>query len=392
MSSQVSALKAGLMTTTLLRPAPIPSPEGGTRDRYVDGIRAVGILTVVALHWLMVEASWDGQHLVIGNALGHGWGWLLTWLQPLPVLFFVAGVAARHGWARVREERRFIGSRIRAMIPGLGCFALVWAALVVLVPRLGVPEAVVHQVARIVPQPLWFLGVQAVLIAMTPRLVRAGDRWGWRVPVVLGATALAVDLLRFGAGIGPAGAANLVVVWAVPYMIGLLDAGRRLDPGARRAGGPLTPRRAVALALAGLVGTVLLIAVGPYPASLIGMPGDAVSNLAPPTAPVLTFAVAQVAAAIALRPVMGDRAARSPLVRWTSTHAMGLYLWHLTAMFLLTGLVVFGLHLAVPEPWTATWWWTRPVIAVAAWLGLLGLLRLDRVVQPMVRRAIDVWF
>lgn len=395
MFSQVSALKAGAMTTTLLRPAPIPtphptapSPVRDTRDHYVDGLRAVGILAVVALHWLMVEASWDGHQLAIGNALGHGWGWLLTWLQPLPVLFFVAGVAARHGWQRLRDERRFVSTRIRSMLPGLGCFALVWAVLVVLLPRVGVPEAVVHQVARIAPQPLWFLGVQAVLLALTPRLVRAGERWGWRVPVVLGLAALAVDLVRFGAGIGEVGYANLVLVWAVPYVIGLLDAGRRLTGG----GGLLSTRIAVVLAVAGLAGTVLLIAVGPYPVSLIGMPGDAVSNLAPPTAPVLTFAVAQVAAAVALRPLLVDRAARSSLVRWTNTHAMGLYLWHLTAMFLLTGVVIFGLHLAVPEPWTATWWLTRPVIAAVAWLALLGLLRLDRVVQPVVRRAIDVWW
>lgn len=374
-------------SNTLARPARPARPAGPAtaRDPYADGIRAVGILAVVALHWLMVEASWDGNQLVIGNALGHGWAWLLTWAQPLPVLFFAAGVAAAHGWRKAAGARSFVTSRVLAMLPAVATFGLIWAGLVALLPEVGLPSAVVHQVARIAPQPLWFLGVQVVLLALTPVLVRAGRRWGWRVPVAVGAAALAVDLLRFGAGIGQVSMANLVLVWAVPYLIGLLDADARL------AGRPTAPRRWALVAVAGLLATVALIAAGPYPLSLIGMPGDAVSNLAPPTAPVLTFAIAQVALALALRPLLVDRAARSALVRWTNTRSMGLYLWHLTAMFALTGLTIFGLGVAVPEPWTAQWWLTRPLVAVAAWVLLLMLLRLDRVLRPVVTRAIDAW-
>ncbi|WP_263119023.1 acyltransferase [Cellulomonas sp. RIT-PI-Y] len=377
------------MSATLTAPVrersttPDPArPAPPARDPYVDGIRAVGILAVVALHWSMVEASWDGDRLVIGNALGHGWAWLLTWSQPLPVLFFAAGVAARHGWRRAASAHSFLTARVRAMLPALGGFALIWAGLVVVLPLLGIPDTAVRQVARIAPQPLWFLGVQVVLLALTPVLVRAGERWGWRVPVALGAAALAVDLLRFGAGIGQVSMANLVLVWAVPYVIGLLDAEARM---AGRAG---SPRRAALVAVGGLAATVVLIVCGPYPVSLIGMPGDAVSNLAPPTAPVLTFAVAQVAFALALRPRLAGRAARSPLVAWANARSMGLYLWHLTAMFLLTGLVLFGFRLSVPEPWTAGWWLTRLPVALAAWGLLLGLLRLDRTVQPVVRRVV----
>ncbi|MEV7972726.1 acyltransferase [Cellulomonas sp. NPDC089187] len=364
-------------SNTLTRPA--PARVG--RDHYTDGIRAVGILAVVALHWLMVEAAWTGDRLVIGNALGHGGAWVLTWLQPLPVLFYAAGVAAGHSWRKASGARRFVTGRVQAMLPAVGCFAVVWAGLIALLPEIGVPSAAVHQAARIAPQPLWFLGVQVVLLALTPALARAGDRWGWRVPMVLGAGALAVDMLRFGAGIDGAGYANLVLVWVVPYLIGLLD-----TRGRRPA-----PTRAAVLALGALIATVLLIAVGPYPMSLIGMPGDAVSNLAPPTAPVLTFAVAQVAGALALRPLLTERAARSRLVRWANTHSMGLYLWHLTAMFLLTGVMIFALGVAVPEPWTAVWWLTRPVVALAAGAILYGLLRLEKLLLPVVRRAVEAW-
>lgn len=368
--------------------APAPERAATTRpprDLYVDGIRAVGILAVVALHWLMVEAAWDGQRLQIGNALGHGWAWLLTWLNPLPMLFYAAGVAARHGWSRHGSARGFVRGRVRAMLPALGCFVAIWAALMILLPVLGVPEVAVHQAARIAPQPLWFLGVQVLLLAATPWLVRVGERWGWRLPVIVGAAALAVDVLRFGAGIDQVAMMNLLLVWSVPYTIGMLETSGRMRGLEVRAG------RAALVAGTALAATVGLLAAGPYPISLIGMPGDAVSNLAPPTAPVLTFAVAQVAAVVALRPVLTEHVARWGWVRWVGAHSMGLYLWHLTAMFLLTGVLIFGLGLAVPEPWTGTWWVTRPVIALLAWGLLLVMITLASRTQPVITRAIQAW-
>jgi hypothetical protein len=83
------------------RPAPArPALNRPPRDTFVDGVRVIGTLLVVALHWIMVEATWDGQTLVVGNALAHGSAWLLTWLQPLPILFFAAGAAARYDLIR----------------------------------------------------------------------------------------------------------------------------------------------------------------------------------------------------------------------------------------------------------------------------------------------------
>ncbi|MBU4335471.1 MAG: hypothetical protein KJ548_02770, partial [Actinobacteria bacterium] len=52
---------------------------------------------------------------------------------------------------------------------------------------------------------------------------------------------------------------------------------------------------------------------------------------------------------------------------------MGLYLWHLTAMFTVVGLILIGTGHPLPEPWTWDWWATRPsyVAAAAATLALL---------------------
>ncbi|NHT19762.1 acyltransferase family protein, partial [Cellulomonas sp. IC4_254] len=325
------------------------------RDPFVDGVRAVGILLVVALHWLMVEATWDGETLAVGNALAHGDAWLLTWLQPLPLLFFAAGAAARYDVDRHPGEPgwRFAGVRLLRMARPVAVFVGVWALLVAALPWLGVPEAAVDRVARIVPQPLWFLGVQIGLLALTPLLLRALRRWGTaRVLVVAAALPLVVDLLRFSDEVALPGAPNVLLVWVVPYLGGLVYAARRLSTPQEVAARDLVPERTALalLALGGLAVTVLLLAVGPYPRSLIGMPGDAISNLAPPTAPVVGFAVAQVAAALLVRDAVARWAAGSRLVHWAGARSMGLYLWHLTAMFAVSGAVLLGAGEALPQP------------------------------------------
>lgn len=363
-------------------PAP-PTPPAArrVRDPFVDGVRAVGILLVVALHWLMVEATWDGRELEVGNALAHGPAWLLTWLQPLPLLFFAAGAAARYDLARHPGEPgwRFAGVRLVRMARPVAVFAGIWVLLVAGLPHLGVPEAAVERVARIVPQPLWFLGVQLGLLALAPLLVRTLRRFGGtRVLLVAAALPVIVDLLRFSDELPVPGWPNILLVWAVPFLGGLLDADRRLRPAPAPPAAPArpaVPERLVLglLAGAGLAATVLLLVVGPYPVSLIGMPGDTMSNLAPPTAPVVGFAVAQVAGVLLLRDALGRWAARSRLVRWAGARSMGLYLWHLTAMFAVSGVVLLGAGVALPEPWTWDWWVSRAGYLGAAWL-VLGVL------------------
>ncbi|HEY0188802.1 MAG TPA: acyltransferase family protein [Cellulomonas sp.] len=355
-------------------------PGAPRRDPFVSGVRAVGTLLVVGLHWLMVEAALNGDRLVVGNALGHGWAWLLTWAQPLPVLFFAAGAAARYGLDRRPGEPgwRLVAARLPRMALPVGVLLAAWGALVLAAPALGLPTAVVRRAARIVPQPLWFLGVQLVLLALTPRLLRLLRRHGLALVAVLAGLAVLVDVVRFGQGVEPAGLANVLLVWAVPYAGGLVYADQRLGgdvPLPRLRG--LTVRGALALVAVGaLAATVALLLAGPYPLSLIGMPGDAISNLAPPTAPVVTFAVAQIAGALLARETIARRAARSRLVAWVDARSMGLYLWHLTAMFLVCGLVLLGAGRAVPEPWTWDWWTSRPGYLGAAALVLVALVAL----------------
>jgi peptidoglycan/LPS O-acetylase OafA/YrhL len=380
-------------SNTLAVAAP-PAPRRPPRDPFVDGVRALGTILVVALHWLMVEATWDGRELVVGNALSHGSAWLLTWLQPLPLLFFAAGAAARYDLVRHPGQPgwRFAGVRLLRMARPVAVFAGVWALLIAALPVLGVPEAAVDRVARIVPQPLWFLGVQLGLLALTPLLLSLLRRFGAaRVLVVAAALPVVVDLLRFSDELPISGAPNILLVWAIPFLGGLVYAERRTRPEPRAVPhqprpGALPERTVLALLTGGgLAATVLLLMTGPYPVSLIGMPGDAISNLAPPTAPVVGFAVAQVAGALLVRDVLARWAERSRVVTWVGARSMGLYLWHLTAMFAVAGAVLLGVGEALPEPWTWDWWASRAGYLGAAGLVLVALVAVAARLERSVR-------
>lgn len=289
-------------------------------------------------------------------------------VQPLPLLFFAAGAAARYDLLRHPDQPgwRFAGVRLLRMVRPVAVFAGVWAVLLVVLPWSGVPAAAVDRVARIVPQPLWFLAVQIGLLALAPTFLRLLRRFGAAPVLVVGAALpVLVDLLRFSDELPVPGWPNLLLVWAVPFVGGLVYADRRTRPAASE---PARERTVLGLlAAGGLAATVLLLSVGPYPLSLIGMPGDAISNLAPPTAPVVGFAVAQVALALLCRDAVARWAVRSRVVRWAGPRSMGLYLWHLTAMFAVAGVVLLGVGETLPEPWTWDWWTSR-----AAYLGAAG--------------------
>ncbi|MGC5167053.1 acyltransferase family protein [Luteimicrobium sp. DT211] len=344
-------------------------PARRPRDLFVDVVRALGTLGVITLHWSMVDASISGGSLHVGNALGSGPGWLMTWLMPLPLLFFAAGAAAGHERrATTRGPWSLTVHRIRRLVRPVGVLLAVWAGAAAVLLALGVPEGVVIPVLHKVPQPLWFLGVYLALTAATSLVVRAVRRLGERLPAAVGlamVAVVAVDYVRIGAGHPGAGWLNLALVWLIPFALGVAYAEGTLTrrPAALAAG-----------ALGGITAAVALIVAGPYPISLVGMPGDAFSNLAPPTAPVAAFAVAQVCLALLARDALTRWATTgrgTRLVAWVSARSMTLYLWHLTAMFTVAGVVMLGMHEHLPVPWSADWWSTRLTwfAAMAAALG-----------------------
>jgi hypothetical protein len=179
------------------------------------------------------------------------------------------------------------------------------------------------------------------------------QRWGLRVVAVLVALAVAVDVVRFGGGPPLVGNLNFAAVWLALHQLGFAW-----------RDGLLTVARGWVMTAAGFGVMGFAIWLWPYPVSMVGLPGEAVSNMAPPTAALLAQGVGICGLAVVLRPVMGRVLARPRTWRAVVTvgpFAMTAFLWHLTALMVVLLLARAG---GVEQPGIASWaWWlTRPVL------------------------------
>ncbi|MFG2616693.1 acyltransferase [Streptomyces sp. NPDC048507] len=302
------------------------------RDRAVDGLRALALLAVPTGHWLLGGFTLDPEGALHNASPLSAFGALApaSWVLQMLGIFFLVG-----GYASVLSFHRRTGTTaawltarmVRLGRPVLGVTA-VWALAVPVLYAAGVPEATLRTGATLVIQPLWFVGVYAVVTALTPYCVRAARRLGgWAAAPLLVSVAV-VDFLRYGplADAVPSwlSVLNVLPGWMFAYQLGVSWGERRLG------------RRGAWLLLVG--GGVLfaaLLLVFHYPASMVGVPGEARTNSHPPSLLVLALAAAQSGAAVLLR----DRLARllerpalwAPVVV-VNLSAMTILCWHQSAM------------------------------------------------------------
>ncbi|MFI9250344.1 acyltransferase [Streptomyces sp. NPDC053069] len=322
-----------------------------SRDRAIDALRALAILGVVLGHWLVTALVAQDGGLHTASPLQH-MPWLapVSWLfQTLAVFFLVGGHVATRGLASARDRgdgyAAWLRARLTRLLRPVAALLALWTVATVTLLLSGTPLATIHTLLKLALSPLWFLLVFAALTAATPLVARLNPLW----PL---AVVLHVDLLRFGLHLGPSwlGWLNLPAGWLVPYTL-----------GAAWARGALTSRRSArALLLGGTATTALLVTCGGYPASMVGVPGAATSNLNPPTLAAVTFGLAQCGLALLLRDRL-RRATARPLV-WAATafvnlSAMTIFLWHQTAMMATTATALLagrlpGLH---TTPDSLTW-------------------------------------
>ncbi|MET9320735.1 acyltransferase [Streptomyces sp. NPDC003038] len=339
------------------------TPAG--RDRAVDALRALAILGVVLGHWLVTALTTAEGGLSGTSPLVH-MGWLapVSWVfQTLAVFFLVGGHVAARGYASARARgvpyRAWVGQRLIRLFRPVAAVLALWAVAAGGMLLGGVELTTIQTLVKLVLSPLWFLLVFAVLTAATPLVARLDPLWP--LAVVAG-----VDLWRFSFG-GPewTGWVNLAAGWLVPYTL-----------GAAWSRGAFAPRgSALVLLGAGTAATAALVLWGGYPASMVGVPGAALSNLNPPTLAAVTFGLAQCGLALLVREPLA-RAMRRPgawaKVALVNLSAMTIFLWHQTAMMAVTalGLLVSadlpGLH-TVPGSvdWIAARLLWLPVFAVA---------------------------
>jgi peptidoglycan/LPS O-acetylase OafA/YrhL len=296
------------------------------RDRTVDALRAVAILGVVLGHWLVSAVVANPYRIseVHGQSPLSYAHWLtpVSWLlQTLGPFFFAGGYAAAKSLAR-RPTGTWLRTRVWRLIRPILPLALVWVPALVLLAVAGTPESTRHLVESLVTHPLWFLLAYLVLTALTPLLVKAGP---WLVLPAIAVVAVS-DAFR-----GLPTWLVLVTVpvgWSVPYLLGIALAQNRLP----RSAGPLL----LTLGIAG--GATLVLAFG-YPASAVGVPGDNFSNLDPPSLFAVALAAAQIGLFLLVRPeltrILDHSFAWLP-VALLNLAAMTIFLWHQTALLLVT--------------------------------------------------------
>ncbi|MEU9339209.1 acyltransferase [Streptomyces sp. NPDC048290] len=377
----------GALTALTALSARIDARTPAHRDRAIDGLRALALLAVPTGHWLLGGFTLDsGSGLHNASPLGT-FGSLapVSWvLQMLGIFFLVGGYSSYLSYGRRKGSARewVAGRLVRLGRPVLGVTA-VWALLLPLLHYgLGVPTATLHTASTLVVQPLWFVGVYAVITALTPYCVRASRRLGvWAAAPLLGTVAV-VDLLRYGpyADAMPSWLSllNLLPGWMFAYQLGVSWADRKVD---RRA--------AWALCAGGAALFAVLLLVFHYPASMVGVPGEARTNSHPPSLLVLALAAAQSGVAVLVR----DRLARllrrpalwAPVVI-VNLSAMTILCWHQTAMLAAAVPAAFAGQLPglTTAPETVGW-----ILARLAWMPVFAVLLVT--IARFARRLETPW-
>lgn len=338
------------------------------RDRYVDFLRVASLLGVILGHFVMAAVIMDqeARSFAFTNILELApwtrWGTLL--LQVMPVFFVVGGFA--HATTLRSLRRRgggyadFVEARIGRLVRPALTFIAVWLVIGFALDMFAGENPFVQAVAQIAGQLLWFIGIYLLAAAFAPLTLRAHERWGVRALAVGVVLIVAVDVLRLGVGIDGVKWLNFAFVWLTIHQLGYFYA----DGAAKRWG---SVRLGATMLVLGAAVLALLVTLGPYGIAMVSYNGEELSNLAPPTAGLLAFAVAQSGALLLLR---------EPVTRWLRRErpwraviiggavAMTAFLWHFTALIAVyAALWVAGVDMT-QLPTEASWWLIKLVLLV----------------------------
>jgi hypothetical protein len=254
------------------------------------------------------------------------------------------------------------------------CVAVVGLAglLVDLLGGLGVRE-----IGGVMFQPLWFLGVYLWVVALAPLMLELHIRFRGVVLGVLLFLVVLGDLGRFLADWELASYLNVLTVWLLMHQLGFWY-----------ADGALSGRRPALMATLGLVATGLLVAAGPYPATMVGVTGGEVGNMHPPTLAMACLGIGQIGVALLLRRTLLVWLERPRVFRAVvavNLSVMTIYLWHQPALTV-AARIALPIGFPTPEPGTAAWWMAHlgwllvPSVVLMAFVAVFG--RFERVTPP----------
>jgi len=307
-------------------PAEVAAQTPPDRDRAIDVIRIGALFGVVLGHTVMATSiitdgvlHWD--NLLTTSVVFQAATWIF---QIMPLFFFAGAAASMASWRADVSWGQWLMKRCARLFRPVFYYLTFWAvALTVL--RQVLPPHVYDPVAGVSTQLLWFLGAYVLMLAAMPLLARVTSTPRLITGVAAVYLAVAgVDVIRLTVpGWQALGYANLAV-WLIPGMFGV--AYRR---------GLVRPATALHAGLVMLGINLALVAFGPYELSLVGIEGQRLANMTPPSLLLAGHAIMMCALIIAAAPAIG-RWAQRPRVWWLAaignTGAMTLYLWHMPAL------------------------------------------------------------
>jgi surface polysaccharide O-acyltransferase-like enzyme len=373
------------------------------RNLAVDLYRVSGVVLIVLGHWLAGSVTYRDGYFGRQNPLvDQPWTQWLTWIfQAVPTFFLVAGYAGAVSWTHRRgnedlSRQTWLRHRLARVLGPTTVYVGLVSAIVVVLDFRHIAGSTLEYAGWAVAMHLWFLAVYLVVVALTPVAIAAQRRWGLLIPGVLAVGVVAVDAVSLGGHAPHLRLLNYLLCWGALYQLGI--AWRE---------GLLAGRRPALLAGGSAVVLALLILLGPYPVSMIGVPGQSLQNTDPPSAAMLAFGCTQAGLVIALAPAL-NRGLRAGFVRRLLTTAnsnvMALYLWHMIPVVIVAIVGYPAGLLPQPVEGTAEWWLARlewvvilTLVTVvemvllywgrkffAAPLGMLGTPLTDRWAEPIM--------
>jgi fucose 4-O-acetylase-like acetyltransferase len=301
------------------------------RNRHVDLLRGLAISMVVLGHWLAMAVVHTERGLGGYNLLGIlPWTHGLTWIfQVMPIFFFVGGYAnaasLRSHYQRGGDAVAWILARTDRLLRPTTAFLGAVAAAAIGASLLGVDAHVVGIAAHVASIPLWFLSVYFLVLFLTPLAYAFHERAGLLVPVALVMLAGLLDSVRLALDMPVVATPNHLFVWLAIHQLGFAWRDGRWSTGNRSLGMLVTAAFCVLLAL-----TVF----GPYPVSLVNVPGQEIQNQAPPTFALLVYGLMLCGIAF-LSSGPSDRWLKHSRA-WMAVIAVNsvvltIFLWHMTA-------------------------------------------------------------
>jgi hypothetical protein len=371
------------MPTAWTRAAQLAHRTPASRNRYADFLRAASITAVVIGHWIAaapyVNARGDltASHILAEDRWTH---WLTWVIQVMPIFFMVGGFSNGITWAAAMRDgvpyRTWLHSRLRRLVHPVLALVAAWAVIGVAGHFGGASQRLIGIGSQMALIPVWFLAVYIGIALLVPVTFAAWKRFGMTSFWGFTGAAVLVDALFFTRDLEWLGWSNYLFVWCAVHQLGY----------AWHSGYFGTPIKALCWGAGGLAALLLLVTQGPYPISMVGVPGEAVNNTTTPKIPLIALGALQGGLLLAL-----ERPFRRWLQRgapWTATvlvngMIMTVFLWHMTTMVLLIGLAhVLGDVGMRLDPGTGAWWALRVpwlallLVALLPFLGAFG--RLER--------------